>query len=213
MNLPRPPRRRQRGFTLIIVFLLVVLMVGVAAVVMLSSQTDLRIAGQDREATIAFYAAESGVAYAKDWLNSQAPQPGPTAWTNLFSLNPRCGLASCICTGFGLNTPGITPAPVNKVFLDVNIPSSFNFCIHNNALDPNFATGNLGNTTDADGIIAVEAYGYGPNGQVSHITVEYGATGAVALHAGGYTFSGDLHGVGEGGIQTGGAGVGFTRGL
>jgi hypothetical protein len=198
----RPPRDRQRGFTLIVVFLLIILMVGVAATVMLSSQTDLRISGQDREATTAFYAAETGLAFGKDWLNSKGPSPGNGAWNGVL------GSASAPdrrCTGGNANVPGTTPVPANTQFDALPAPISyFNFCVHNNALDPNWAGGGTGATIDGDGIIAIEAYGYGPNGQVSHITAEVSASGVAVQSLGGYIYAGDAHGAGQTGVSMGG---------
>src|SRR5438309_12082714 len=61
-------RRRQRGFSLIVVFLLILIMVGIASAVMMSTQGDLQVAGHDREAATALYAAEAGITYAQWWL-------------------------------------------------------------------------------------------------------------------------------------------------
>ena len=46
-----------------------------------TTQTDLQVAGQDREAATAFYAAEAGVAFAKDWLATQNLAQGAGAFS------------------------------------------------------------------------------------------------------------------------------------
>jgi Tfp pilus assembly protein PilX len=211
-----PHRHRQRGFTLIIIFLLIILMVGVAATVMLSSQTYLGISGQDREATVAFYAAETAVAYAKDLLRAVGPQTsGNGAWTP--TLTPATaptwrGVSALCINPPSANAPATTPNPAaTPVVFDSVTNSRFTFCIHNNALDSNFALNSTGATTDSDGIIGIEAYGYGGNGQVSHISVEFQASStAAALQSGAYVHANDLHGAGEAGVKTSGA---LTQGL
>ncbi|MSP61114.1 MAG: hypothetical protein EXR72_12365 [Myxococcales bacterium] len=162
----RTPRRRQRGFSLIVVFLLITLMVGVAAMVMLSSQSDLQIAGQDRESMTAFHAAEAGVAFAKDWLASKAPTPGPTA----FSVLLKSAAPELCQTGANVYLPGVKPNRPAQAY-DTARGSSFQFCIHNNPLDPAYP-GGTGHLDDTDGAVAIEAYGFGPGGAVSRITVE-----------------------------------------
>lgn len=199
MSNDRSPQTRQRGFTLIVVFLLVILMVGVAATVLMSSQTDLQIAGQDRESTVAFYAAEAGIAFAKDWLSARAPVPGPAAWNAILNSGvPQ------LCAP----NPNVFQAGVNPQTARTNYDNSgngqitFNFCIHNNPLDPAWASGN-GSRADQDGIITIESYGYGPTGTSAHVIVEVQASGVMIPPQGGYIFGGDGKGKGEAGVSTG----------
>ena len=144
------PRNRQRGFTLIVIFLLVILMVGMAATVLMSSQTDLQIAGQDRESTIAFYAAETGIAYGKDWLSANSHgAPGPSAWNAILNSN----VAQLCGPNPNLYQPGVVPQTLRQPY-DFNAPQQifYNFCIHNNPLDPSWA-GGFGSKVDGDGVI------------------------------------------------------------
>ncbi len=61
-------RRSQQGFSLIVVFSLVAIMAATAAAVLLSSRTDVKVSGRQREATTAFFTAEAGIAYSKQYL-------------------------------------------------------------------------------------------------------------------------------------------------
>ena len=190
MPLPRRGRSRQRGFSLLVVFLLLSVMVGVAAMLLLTAQTDLQVTGQDREASTAFYAAESAVAFAKDFLTTQAPPVGPSPWSALLQSNQvqlcqPCNFNVPACAVVG-SEPGVVPrANQPWVAYDLNAPAQtfFRFCVHNNALDSTYTlVANAGDTVDGDGILAVEAYGRGPGGSISRITVEVqAATGNSAV--------------------------------
>src|SRR5262245_15188111 len=81
----RPRRRREGGFSLLIVFMLMMIMIGVAAGVALTTQEDLSVSGQDREQQMAFYAAEYAVARAKDYLTSSSVYSNATGWTPLLA--------------------------------------------------------------------------------------------------------------------------------
>jgi len=159
-------RNRQRGFSLIVVFLLIVVMVGVAAALLVTTQGDLQVAGQDREAANAFYGAEAGIAFAKDWL---AQQPILGSWNSVLQSG-----AVQLCTPTGGAKPGTLPqAGQAAVVYDAQRGTTYRWCVHNNAGDPNYV-GNppTGDTTDSDGAIAIESYGYSAEGTASHLYVE-----------------------------------------
>jgi type II secretory pathway pseudopilin PulG len=165
---------RQRGFSLIIVFLLIMVMVGLAAAVMTTTQGDLQVAGTDREGAIAFYAAEAGVAYAKDWLSAQSVPTG----NNAFSAVLASGAVQICAPAVGPppgSTPGTQPqvANVPVVYLKdaANNPITwYRFCVHNNVDDPNYInlSGN-GDTVDSDGKVTIESYGTGPNNTLARV--------------------------------------------
>ncbi len=169
-----PGGARQRGFALLVVLLIIVLMAGAASVTLLASQVDLRIAGEDVASTGAFYAAETAVAFGTDWLRAQAPPLGGGAWTAILaSGDPHLCAANPQQPGLPWITPSLPAVP-----FDPSRGTAWVFCVHNNALDPVFATGvPAPNTVDSDGLIAIEGYGYGPNGQISRVTVELGVAG------------------------------------
>jgi Tfp pilus assembly protein PilX len=224
---PHRQPRRQRGFTLVLVFFLIILMVGVLTALLVSAQGDLQVAAVDRESTSSFYAAETGAAYGKDWLLSRSPSPGTAAWTPILKGNP-----AVVCT-VAVNSaqPGTALPPLQRsVSLKSGalLPSTacpagegcFNFCVRNNSLDPNWMNPTPANwadpnkrpdLNDADGVVTIEAYGWGPNGQVSRVSLDVLAAGAVASNEGGYGKAGGGE-KGEGGMQTGvGAGLSYHQ--
>lgn len=169
---PVRPRPRQRGFVLITVFLVILLLLTLGGAVLLSTQSDLQVSGYDREAAIALYAAEAGVAFGKDWLAGRVSGTGAGAWTVLL----RSGDALLCAPGSGA-APGVQPKANNAaVSYDVARSASYRFCIHNNALDDRyFDSPATGDTEDSDGMITIESYGFGPGGAASRLTVEVSA--------------------------------------
>lgn len=198
---------RERGFTLIIVFLIIIVMVGIASAVMLSTQGDLQVSGHDRESATALYAAEAGVASAEWWmyrfpvlntakfLNSGAPGITVGAWHTLMSANGG-GPKAMLCVnpaGAPVTSPPMglpiaaavpytagagPPFPGTPVTYDGTRQAVFQWCVHNNALDPLYRltpaspTCLLPDYCDGDNIITIESWGYGPNGASSHISVD-----------------------------------------
>jgi Tfp pilus assembly protein PilX len=165
----------QRGFSLIVVFLLIIVLVGLAASLMVSTQGDIQVAGQDREAATSFYAAEAGVAFAKDWLTTRPVNTGPGAFSPVFQSG-----ATQLCLTVGGGKPGTLPNPGNianspggRTTLDAARTADYQFCVHNNADDPNYFTNPPnGDTVDGDGILQIEAYGWGPDGTANHISAQ-----------------------------------------
>jgi Tfp pilus assembly protein PilX len=182
------PRGRQRGFSLIIVFLLIIVMVGLAAALMVSTQGDLQVAGQDREAQSAFYAAEASIAFGKDWLTSANIGAGTTSWSALLSSG-----SEMLCVTAGGARPGTTcdqtkNAPV--AYGDTKT-LTYQFCFHNNADDPRyFDAVPTGDTVDGDGALVIEGYGYFGS-STAHVAVQIAVTAGAAT-VGGY--SSDLGG-------------------
>ncbi|HWE31236.1 MAG TPA: pilus assembly PilX N-terminal domain-containing protein [Polyangia bacterium] len=180
-----PHRRRDRGFSLVIVFMLMTVMVGVAATVILSTQQDLSVAGQDREALQAFYAAEYGVAQAKDFLAGALASDGINAarfvagggWTPILAQVTAAGAAPGCATG-----PLQPSARMAWRPLDGSV--RWSFCIHNNSddlayLDPggSVPAGCIGKSADACDerdplhVITIEAWGASASAQ-AHVAVD-----------------------------------------
>jgi Tfp pilus assembly protein PilX len=134
--------------------MLMIVMVGIAATVILSTQQDLSVAGQDREQQQAFYAAEYAIAQAKDYLEKQVPTTIPNianftssgSWTTLLQAVNTAGVPQA-CSSGPTNLPA-TPISPSMGWQDYNgptgvlaIPSGSNqhvmwrYCIHNNAED------------------------------------------------------------------------------
>lgn len=145
--------------------MLVIVMIGVAGAVILSTQEDLAVSGQDREALTAFYAAEYGVAQAKDWLYGKAL----AQWTPITNFNDWGAILvqlrsagvqqGCLPTGGGNVTWPVQP---RMAWQDYNKNSGggvsvdqfslgpgnvmWRYCIHNNADDLAYldTAGNVG---------------------------------------------------------------------
>ncbi len=68
MPRPLPPNKatqRQEGFSLLVVFLILSVMAAAAMAVLMTTRTDIKVAGHEREHAVAFYAAEAALAYGK----------------------------------------------------------------------------------------------------------------------------------------------------
>jgi hypothetical protein len=163
----------QRGFSLVIVFLLIMVMVGLAAAVMTTTQGDLKVAGNDREGALSFYAAEAGVAFAKDWLAQQNVPTGNSAFSGILGAG---GVQLCAPSSVP-GTPGLLPqggqaAVAYHKDQGGNTITWYRWCLHNNVDDPNYLNAlATADTTDSDGKVTVESYGSGPNNTQAHVAV------------------------------------------
>lgn len=168
--------------------MLITVMVGVAATVILSTQQDLSVAGQDRESLQAFYAAEYGLAQGKDFLASALAAHGINAgnfaagggWTPILAQVSPAGVAQGCATG-----PTNASARMAWQSLDAN--TRWAFCIHNNAgdvayLDPGGATppgcvgktGDVCDERDPAHLLTIEAWGSSATAQ-THLAVDVGS--------------------------------------
>jgi len=184
----RRHRRRDRGFSLLIVFMLITVMIGVAATVILSTQQDLSVAGQDRESLQAFYAAEYGIAQAKDFLASALAAKGINAgnfaagggWTPILAQLSPAGVAQGCATG-------PTNASARMAWQPLDANTRWTFCIHNNAgdvayLDPGGTTppgcvgksGDVCDERDPAHLVTIEAWGAAATAQ-AHVAVDVGS--------------------------------------
>ena len=164
--------------------MLIIVMVGAAATVMLSTQQDLSVAGQDREALEAFYAAEYAVGQAKDYLASLTTVFwGGTSqgWTPLLSS----GVVQLCQPGAGLppKAPSQLPQTTNawssawsikdaatgdsSFYIGTNVVQ-WVWCVHNDAEDINYidatkdtggVTGDNNDANDTYHQIVIEGYG------------------------------------------------------
>lgn len=152
--------------------MLSIAMVGVAATVILSTQQDLTVASQDREALQAFYAAEYAVAQAKDFLASTATADGLTpasfvargGWSPMLARLARAG-ATQGCDG--------EPTKATPRMAWSALPGGavrWRFCIHDDAGDlARFDPG----ARDPLHLITIEAWGAAGPAQ-THLAVDVG---------------------------------------
>ena len=154
--MPSRPPKDQRGFSLIVVFLIIIVMAAVAAGVMTSTQGDLQVSGYDREAAVAFYTAEAGVAYAQRTLAQRVDTSNPRAvWTSMLSA---AWPEACAPSG-NPRVPGVSPSVGQApVAFDIARSAYYTWCFHNNALDAAYASG-TGDLIDSDNVIVIESVG------------------------------------------------------
>jgi type II secretory pathway pseudopilin PulG len=137
MNITK--RRGQQGFSLIVVFSLVAIMAATAAAVLLSSRTDVKVSGRQRESTLSFFTAEAGVAYAKRYL---AGQWNPTTfWTGVL----------------GDSTTNVTYDMGGNQVAGIELPTlkaRYTYSFSNNPDDPS-----LDPTVDQDGRVIITSVG------------------------------------------------------
>jgi len=175
--------------------MLIVIMVGLAMGVVLATQQDLSVAGQDREQAMSLYAAEYGVATAKAFLLSQ-PSLFANNWTPLLSsADPNVQKFLCDPANPALYpnnpTPGTQPKAINPPqmmpgWLPVAPATisdfTYQYCFHNNADDPAYVdvagapTGDISDSRDTKlTLLVIEAYGTATNGAKTHLAVTIGA--------------------------------------
>jgi len=165
--------RRDRGFSLLIVLMLGAVMAGVAATVILSTQRDLSVAGQDRETLQAFYAAEYGVAQAKDLLAAElaASAITPADFVSRGGWTP-------ILVALASRTESCAPGPLaRRPMTALDGSARFTFCVRNDAsdiayLDPNAAcAGDVCDERDPRHVLTIEAWGATSTKQ-AHVAVD-----------------------------------------
>ncbi len=135
----REQKRRQTGFSLIVIFLLLALMAAAATAVLLATRTDTRISGRHRETTLAFFSAEAGLAYGKAFLATQWQPSG--FWTVVLDDPPNT--VSYQVGGFDI-------APGEKL---PQMNSQYTYTFTNNPDDPG------GPNADTDGRIVITSVG------------------------------------------------------
>jgi hypothetical protein len=179
----RARRRRDRGFSLLVVLMLITVMAGVAGTVILSTQQDLSVAGQDRETLAASYAAEAGVAQAKDWLAARLAADGitPAGFAAGGGWTPILGELASAPEGCAT---GPLPASARRAWTSLDGSARFTFCVHNDAndiafLDPGGAVpagcaglrGDVCDERDPRHVITIEAWGASATAQ-AHVAVD-----------------------------------------
>jgi hypothetical protein len=153
--------------------MLIIVMVGAAAAVMVSTQQDLSVSGQDREQLQAFYAAEFAIAQAKDYLATNPAVLNFTDWSPIFTP----GANPFVCTRTPLDTTGhpLLPPRDAGAWVDFQNPAFFvsggaagaakaqyRFCFHNDPEDFNYGNANAGNgdlADDGSHLLTIEGYG------------------------------------------------------
>jgi Tfp pilus assembly protein PilX len=82
MAAERPPRDRQRGNSLVLALIVMSALATLGSLTVVSVQSSLKASTNDRSQTVALYAAESGAAYAMDFLRANYA----VDWTTYFNV-------------------------------------------------------------------------------------------------------------------------------
>lgn len=131
--------RPQRGSSIIVIFLVLSVMSALALAVLLTTRTDIKVSGYDRESSVAFAAAEAGIAYGKSYLTTQWNTT--TGWTTLLQ-------SSAATTGVTqtYNFGGTAGMPL--------VRARYRYWFVNNSTDPSGLA-----TVDTDGRVIIMATG------------------------------------------------------
>jgi len=159
----RVPRDRQRGNSLLLALIVMSALATLGSLTVISVQSSLKTSTNDRSATIARYAAESGAAVAMDFLRGQLT----TDWSTYFSpnnLEPRPPLPFP-SNGAQPGTPNNLLSPDQNAWYLVEAV--------NNRNDPGFLPNSpIPTNNDTDKQLILRSTGHGPQGSVAIIEWE-----------------------------------------
>jgi hypothetical protein len=180
MRPPRPPRAPERGNSLLLALIVMSALATLGSLTVVSMQSSIQMSTNDRAATIALYAAESGAAVAMDFLrkNFDVDPAGKTTWSSyVVSRNeePLVDMSKLILSSGApdmsklILSSGAHPGNAKNLFgPDQN--AWFEIAILNNPDDPAFGTGTGANETD--GRVIIRSTGHGPQGSLAIIEWE-----------------------------------------
>ncbi len=147
------PRDRQRGNSLVLALIVMSALATLGSLTVVSVQSSLKTSTNDRAQTIALYAAESGAAYAMDFLRANAT----VAWTPYF-------------------TPEGTPYPPNPSFptnqAQPGTPDNPFSADQNAWFAIQFSNNPNEGATDIDRQVIIRSTGHGPLGSVAIVDWE-----------------------------------------
>lgn len=161
---PRPPRDRQRGNSLLLALIVMSSLAALGSLTVVSMESGIKTATNDRAQTIALYAAESGAAVAMDFLranfNATANNPPGTGWSAYVtrSNNNVVSVATALIPSNGV----AARQPGNLFGNDQS--ASYDIQLFNNRDDPGFAAAS---NNDTDGRIIIRVTGRGPQGALA----------------------------------------------
>jgi Tfp pilus assembly protein PilX len=163
MTSPRPRRDRQRGNSLLLALIVMSSLATLGSLTVVSVQSSLKASTNDRSGSIATYAAESGGAFAIEFLRTNYVEgPSPGHW------NAYTHQSNNVIEVPAFPSNGAQPGTSNNPFsLDQN--AWFNVEILNNLSDPGYGSGS---DNDQDGQVIIRSTGHGPQGSVAIIEWE-----------------------------------------
>lgn len=152
-RLPGIRRQKQRGNALVLALVVMTALGTLATLTVFSVRGGLQTSSNDRNHSVALYAAESGAAVAMDYL--RANLNASTGWTAYVTANNATPVSPPI-TGNNVAN-GTTGNPFGS-----DTGASYSVTILNNRDDSGFVGG-----IDADKRVVIHATGYGPSGAVA----------------------------------------------
>lgn len=164
MSLPRPPRDRQRGNSLLLALIVMSALATLGSLTVVSTQSSLKTSTNDRAQTIAMYAAESGAAVAMDFLGknfNNTVDTQPWGWSSFVVAN-NIGVVSVPPAQIASNR-ALPGTPNNPFSADQN--AWYDIQLYNNRNDPGFSV--VGGPNDQDGRIIIRSTGHGPQSSIA----------------------------------------------
>lgn len=167
----RIPRDRQRGNSLVLALIVMSALATLGSLTVVSVQSSLKTSTNDRAQAIALYAAESGAAYAMDFLRANWPPPAPppptpppTGWTPYLKGNIPVAPDPLFPTNRAMPGTGGNPfSPDQNAWFDIQLI--------NNSTDPGYNP-NPNTDKDTDWQIVIQSTGHGPLGSVAIVEWE-----------------------------------------
>jgi Tfp pilus assembly protein PilX len=162
-----PPRHRERGNSLVLAMIVLSALGTLSALTVVSVQSGIATAGNERFHAIAVYAAESGGAAAMDFLRKNVNLA--TGWKNYISASNSSPQQP--------NLPGNNQqnGAAGNLF-SADVMGWYSVTVYNNRSDSGYATGD-----DNDKRVVIRATGYGPNGAIAVIEWEISAQNITGL--------------------------------
>jgi Tfp pilus assembly protein PilX len=160
-----PTRTRERGNAMILALIVLVALGTLSSLTVITVQSGLTTATNDRFHSLAVYAAESGGASAMEFLRTHMdPVTGWSAYITANNATPYVAVPGI--TGNDAQ-PGATGNPFS-----IDTQAWYHVDIFNDRSDAGFAT-----ASDSNKRVIIHATGHGPNGAVS--IVEWDITAGV----------------------------------
>lgn len=169
MFAPRPPRDRERGNSLLLALIVMSALATLGSLTVVSTQSNLKTATNNRAQTIALYAAESGAAVAMDFLRNHFDPATPNAYSDWSAYLMQGNQNVVPVSTANIPSNDALPGSPNNLFSpDQN--AWFDIQLYNNRNDPLFNANN--GQCDGDGRLIIRVTGRGPQGSVAIVEWE-----------------------------------------
>lgn len=154
-------RDPQRGNTLLLALIVMSALAALGSLTVISVQSSFKASTHDRAQTVALYAAESGAAYAIQYLRENYDYTGNSGWSAFVKPSNDPALVVAWDAAI-LPESGAQPGSPDNPFTN-DQQAWFTVKVLNNRDDPYFELPAPANN-DADGRVIVQVTGHGPQG-------------------------------------------------